>query len=583
MDQNPQQQLTDRLTQANNILVTVSNDPSVDQLAACIGLTLILNHMGKHATAVFSGTVPSTIDFLKPEKTLKVNTDSLRDFIIALDKSKADKLRYKVEDKVVKIFITPYRTSISEEDLDFSQGDFNVDVVVALGVHEQAQLDQAITSHGRILHDATVASINLIENGNLGSINWTDSSASSLSELVVRLTDTLDKTALDDQVSTALLTGIVAATERFSNDKTSPKTMSISAELMAAGANQQLIANELSAPAELPPKPEPPMVDKAEDKASAPALMPMPVTTPVPEKEVGTLEINHPGESQGKDNEPKLVEQAAQPVPPKPPMPAYVPEDQGTGNRQPQIHVDAEGRLHNLEDGSKAPEIAGVHGGSLGGDQSSSGAPIEPDKDHERQRLADSPSSAGQFDANSEGEGSDPSSEELTLPSVNDMPILSHDKPSSGQAEGLKYNDLASPAKIAPNETLDEIEEAVHAHGDQSTDSPQVDDVGQARDKVDEIFRNTPNPKLEPVEAVGSQPLGEDLHSNPNIPAGPANPGFSEDVPGSKNSPADQTMTMPMPPPSSFTLPAQPDQSNSNQSNDPGDRIPPVAPPFIPQ
>src|SRR2546421_4153765 len=97
------QAIADRLNQANNILVTVSNTPSVDQLASCIGLTLALNKLGKHATAVFSGNVPSTIEFLQPEKTLEKNTDSLRDFIIALDKSKADKLRYKVEDKVVKI------------------------------------------------------------------------------------------------------------------------------------------------------------------------------------------------------------------------------------------------------------------------------------------------------------------------------------------------------------------------------------------------------------------------------------------------------------------------------------------------
>src|SRR6185437_12787269 len=156
----PKAQITDRIRQANNVLVTVSANPSVDQLAAAIGLTLLLNKLGKHATAVFSGQVPSTIEFLEPEKTLEKNTDSLRDFIIALDKSKADKLRYKVEENVVKIFITPYRTSISEKDLDFSQGDFNVDVVVALGVKEQAQLDQAITAHGRILHDATVVSIN---------------------------------------------------------------------------------------------------------------------------------------------------------------------------------------------------------------------------------------------------------------------------------------------------------------------------------------------------------------------------------------------------------------------------------------
>src|SRR2546423_10917883 len=150
------QAIADRLKQANNILVTVSSNPSVDQLASCIGLTLTLNKLGKHAAAVFSGEPPSTIEFLQPEKTLDKNTDSLRDFIIDLDKSKADKLRYKVEDQVVRIFITPYRTSLSQKDLVFSQGDFNVEVVMALGVKDRAQLDAAITAHGRILHDATV-------------------------------------------------------------------------------------------------------------------------------------------------------------------------------------------------------------------------------------------------------------------------------------------------------------------------------------------------------------------------------------------------------------------------------------------
>src|SRR5487761_1364891 len=124
-------QLVNKLKSANNVLVTVSRDPSVDQLAACLGLALLLNKQGKHTAAVFSGDVPSTLEFLQPEEILEKNTDSLRDFIIALDKSKADKLRYKVEDNVVRIFITPYRTSINEKDLEFSQGDFNVDLVVA--------------------------------------------------------------------------------------------------------------------------------------------------------------------------------------------------------------------------------------------------------------------------------------------------------------------------------------------------------------------------------------------------------------------------------------------------------------------
>src|SRR6202000_1540945 len=98
------QQLADRLKSANNILVSDSRDPSVDQLAALLGLTLLLNKSGKHSVAVFSGQVPPAIEFLEPDKTIEKNTDSLRDFIIALDKNKADKLRYKVEDNVVRIF-----------------------------------------------------------------------------------------------------------------------------------------------------------------------------------------------------------------------------------------------------------------------------------------------------------------------------------------------------------------------------------------------------------------------------------------------------------------------------------------------
>ncbi len=46
-------------------------NPTVDEQAASIGLTLLLNKMNKHATTVFSGAIPSTIEFLQPEKTLK--------------------------------------------------------------------------------------------------------------------------------------------------------------------------------------------------------------------------------------------------------------------------------------------------------------------------------------------------------------------------------------------------------------------------------------------------------------------------------------------------------------------------------
>ena len=247
--QSQKQQIIQSIKDVTNILVTVSADPSVDELSAALGLTIFLNKLGKHATAVFSGKVPPAISFLEPDETFEATADSLRDFIIALDKEKADHLRYKVVDDAVKIFITPYRATITEADLEFSQGDYNIELVLALNVESQDHLDKALTAHGKILHDAVVSTVTAgMVRSNLGTVDWHDDRASGVSEMLVDLIDELrtPKVTMDEQIATALLTGVVAATERFSNNLTSSRVMTLAAELMAVGANQQLIATKLA-------------------------------------------------------------------------------------------------------------------------------------------------------------------------------------------------------------------------------------------------------------------------------------------------------------------------------------------------
>jgi hypothetical protein len=53
------------------------------------------------------------------------------------------------------------------------------------------------------------------------------------------------KSLLDASIATSLLTGIVAQTDRFSNTHTTSRVMTTAAQLMAAGADQQLIAMKL--------------------------------------------------------------------------------------------------------------------------------------------------------------------------------------------------------------------------------------------------------------------------------------------------------------------------------------------------
>jgi hypothetical protein len=288
-DTNVKQQIIDKLKDSSNVLVTVNTNPSVDELSAALGLTLFINKLNKHATAIFSGDVPPAIEFLNPEKTFENTVDSLRDFIIALDKEKADHLRYKVVDDMVKIFITPYRTTISQDDLDFSQGDYNVELVIAIGVQSEADLDRALESHGRILHDATVAAVSIDTSTNLGGLEWVDANVSSYSEMLLSLVQSIksDKKMLDEQIATAFLTGIVAATDRFSNNRTSSDVMTVAAQLMAAGANQQLIATQLEENQTISAAPE-----RSEAK-SEPAAEKKPADEQAEAGPDGSLSISH--------------------------------------------------------------------------------------------------------------------------------------------------------------------------------------------------------------------------------------------------------------------------------------------------
>ena len=236
--------IADKIKSSENILVALSRNPSVDEISAAIGLTLFLDDMQKHTTAIYSGRTPDALAFLKPEETFETNTDSLQDFIIALSKDKADHLRYKLEGDFVKVYITPYKAKIGQEDLTFSQGDYNVDFVIALNVPSANELDEALAEHGRIMHDASAVDITRGVPGKFGEIEWSNPAASSVSEMVTELIFKVqgsDK-KLDVDVATALLTGIVAATERFSNNRTTPETLSLASKLMEMGANQQLIS-----------------------------------------------------------------------------------------------------------------------------------------------------------------------------------------------------------------------------------------------------------------------------------------------------------------------------------------------------
>ena len=167
-DESPKAQLIQKIKAVNNILVTVSRNPSVDQLVSALALAMALNKLGKRSVAVFSGQIPAEIHFLDPEKVFESNADSLRDFIISISVDKADRMQVKPEGDFVKVYITPYRTTITPDDLRFEDGDFNIELIIAIGVASRDELDASIASHGKIFHNAVTATMNLSKEVEIG-------------------------------------------------------------------------------------------------------------------------------------------------------------------------------------------------------------------------------------------------------------------------------------------------------------------------------------------------------------------------------------------------------------------------------
>ena len=276
--------VVEKIKASENILIALSKNPNIDEISAALGLAMILDTIHKHVTAIFSGQVPNVLQFLKPEETFEKTTNSLQDFIIALSKDKVDHISYKIEGDFVKVYVTPYKATIGQSDLSMSHGDYNVDLVICFNVISGDEIDPALSEYGRIMHDATAINLTVDTPGRFAELEWQDSNVSSISEMIVGLADRLGLASFSEQVATALLTGIVASTDHFSNPRTSSNTMSIASKLMSFGANQQLISSQIMEKIKTPDEAQTPATPAAtESRATeAPVAPNSPVVSVAP-------------------------------------------------------------------------------------------------------------------------------------------------------------------------------------------------------------------------------------------------------------------------------------------------------------
>lgn len=219
-----------------------------DSLGAAIALYLTLTKIGKEVTVVSADQIPDVLQFLPNTKIVGNRIGASKDFIITLDcrKAKIDKIKSIAEDDKVNIIITPKEGHFSENDISFNKAKTDYDLIITVDTAELKQLKNFYENNPEMFYQIPVVNIDHhVSNVHFGKVNHVDIMASSTTEMIMPILEELSKEEgvelIDEDVATLLLAGIITDTGSFQNANTTPKAFDDAAKLVAYGARQQEI------------------------------------------------------------------------------------------------------------------------------------------------------------------------------------------------------------------------------------------------------------------------------------------------------------------------------------------------------
>lgn len=110
------------------------------------------------------------------------------------------------------------------------------DLAVVVDAGDLSRTGTVAAEHGEWLSHATIANIDHhVSNPGFGNVNWVDPEAAATCEMVTLLLPVLG-VDLDEELATALMTGIVQDTHTFAHPNATPRTLRVAATLVEAGA-----------------------------------------------------------------------------------------------------------------------------------------------------------------------------------------------------------------------------------------------------------------------------------------------------------------------------------------------------------
>jgi phosphoesterase RecJ-like protein len=244
-----EQQIFEQIKKAKNILITFSAEWSGDAVSSALALNLFLKKLGKQVDIVADSTHTNSIySFLSDFTDIKSNFKNLKNFIISLDttNTKVEKVKYNNEENKLNFIVTPKEGNFTEEDISSSSSKYKYDLIISIDSPDIESLGKIFEDDTEFFYKIPLINIdNHSENEEFGQINLIDLTAVSSSEILFNLLSNYSRDSIDENIATALLTGIISKTKSFKTQNVTPDSLSTVAQLISMGADRELIVNTL--------------------------------------------------------------------------------------------------------------------------------------------------------------------------------------------------------------------------------------------------------------------------------------------------------------------------------------------------
>ncbi|MBP6930276.1 DHH family phosphoesterase [Patescibacteria group bacterium] len=258
MELSPKQQAVELIRASHRVLIVAHENPDGDALGSSLSLALTLNKLKKDVTTAIAGPMPPIYNFLPNIDMVNSEVSGAKEFTVSVDieNIEVEKLGYKTDDKKKKlsIIISTSSGNIEPKNVTLGASTTPYDLIIVLDSPDLDRLSTIYDSNPDLFYEVPVINIDHHpSNEYFGKVNWIDVTAASTSEILVSLIEALSaphkgepaQTLMDPDIATLLLTGLTTDTNSFQNANTTPKSLTVAAQLVASGARQQEIIRNI--------------------------------------------------------------------------------------------------------------------------------------------------------------------------------------------------------------------------------------------------------------------------------------------------------------------------------------------------